>query len=133
MRSSRNQAGFTLIELIITASFVAAASAAIVSIFITVGKINKQSRNMAIVTALAQEKIEVYRDGGYAALAIGSPTEDFSSKLPANLGSPKSAVTNVSLAQSGLKKVDIMITYTEEGRPKHIQLTTLMAEKGINR
>lgn len=133
MRHLRSQSGFTLVELIITATFVAAASAAIVGIFITVNTLNKHARNMAVATALAEKKIETYRDGGYAALPVGSPAENFSSELPANFGSPKSAVANVSETTPGLKRVDVIITYTEDSQPKNISISTLMAERGINR
>jgi type II secretory pathway pseudopilin PulG len=133
MRYLRSQNGFTLVELIVTATYVAAASAAIIGIFITVGKMNRYSRNMTTATALAEQKIEVYRDAGYAAIPVGSPAEDFSSQLPANFGSPKAAVANVTESPVGLKKVDVVITYTDDGRPKKVELTTLVAQKGIDR
>jgi type II secretory pathway pseudopilin PulG len=129
----KNQEGFTLVELVVTAVFVAAASAAIIGIFIVTGKLARQSRNLAVATALAEQKIEVYRDAGYAALPTGTPAEDFSGSLPANFGGPKSAVTNVSLPHAGLKQVDVVILYTEDKRPKQVRLTTLIAQRGINR
>lgn len=133
MHILRSEKGFTLVELVVTATFVAITSAAIVDIFITVGKLNKEARNLAVATALAQQKLEVYRDSGYAAIPTGSPAVDFTSSLPANFGSPKSAVANVTTPQAGLKKVDIVISYQEGGVPKHVQISTLMAQRGINR
>src|SRR3954466_6880310 len=75
MDVSRNQQGFTLIEVVITAVFVTAASAAIISVFITIGRMNKEARNMETATALAQQKIETYRNMGYSAIPTGAPAE----------------------------------------------------------
>lgn len=128
-----NQRGFTLVELVVTATLVAVASMAIIGIFITIGTLNRQSRNLAVATAIAEQKVETYRDAGYAAIPVGNPGEDFSSMLPTNFGNPKSAVANVTVVSPGLKRVDILINYTEGGTPKKVQTTTLMAERGINR
>ncbi len=128
-----NERGFTLVELIVTATYVAAASAAIIGIFIAVGTLNRHSRNLAVATALAEQKMETYRDAGYAAIPTGSPAENFSSSLPSNFGSPKSALANVTIVQPGLKQVDVILSYTEDGRPKTVRLRTLMAQRGINR
>lgn len=122
-----------MVELIITATFVAAASAAIVAIFITVNKLNKQARNLAVVTALAEQKIEIYRNGAYSAIPLGTPAETFTSSLPSNLGSPKSAVTNVSETTPGLKQVDVLITWKEDGVTKNVQLSTIVGQRGIDR
>jgi type II secretory pathway pseudopilin PulG len=133
MHHLHRQDGFTLVELVVTATFVAMASAAIIGVFITVGKMNKQSRNLAVVAALAEGKLESYRNAGYTAAATGSPSETFTSQLPANLGSPKSAIVNVNTPSTGLKQIDVVITYTDDGKQKKVQLSTLMAQRGINR
>lgn len=122
-----------MVELIITATFVAAASAAIVGIFITVNKLNKQARNLAIVTAIAQQKIETYRNGAYSAIPTGTPAETFTSSLPANLGSPKAAITNVGGSTAGIKTVDVQINWQEDGVTKHVQISTIIAQRGIDR
>ncbi len=125
--------GFTLIEVVVTATFVSAVLLAIVGVFIMVGKLNRQARNLAIATQLAQEKVEVYRNTPFDSIPLGTPAEDFSSSLPSNFGSPKSAVANISQLQAGLIQVDIAITYREEGAPKNVQVTTLIAERGLNK
>lgn len=133
MRHLDSESGFTLVELIITATFVAAASAAIIGIFITVNKLNKQSRNLAVVTGIAEQKIESYRNGAYSAIPTGTPAEDFTSSLPTNLGSPKSATTNISESTAGLKTVDVIITWKEDGLTKNVRLSTVVAQRGIDR
>jgi type II secretory pathway pseudopilin PulG len=125
--------GFTLVEVVVTAAFTATAIAAIIGIFITVGKLNKQARNLAVATQIAQQKLETYRNKAYPAVAIGTPAETFTSELPANFGSPKAATATVAEIESGLKKVDINITYTDDRRLKHVDITTYITERGIDR
>ncbi len=128
-----NQTGFTLIEVLVTVTFIAIASAAIIEIFISVERLNRQARNYTIVTQLAQQKVESYRN-----LAFGNipASEDFTTSLPGNLGSPKSATTSfedLTPAKSGLKQLNIAIYYTEGNTRKDIQVTTLITERGIDR
>ncbi|HSH31779.1 MAG TPA: type II secretion system protein [Candidatus Saccharimonadales bacterium] len=129
----REESGFTLVELIITATFVAIALVAIVEAFVTVDKLNRQARNLAIATQLAQQKVESSRNLGYAAIPA---SEDFSSTLPANFGSPKQATTefaDLTPAEPGLKRLNIVIYYHEGSVRKDVQVSTLVAERGINR
>lgn len=127
------QNGFTLVELIITATFVAAASAAIVGIFITIEHLNRESRNLTIATQIAQQKLETYRNANYNSIAVTPPADDFSGMLPANFGTPKSALVTVTETTPGLKKVDIAISYTENKVPKKVQISTYIAQRGIDR
>jgi type II secretory pathway pseudopilin PulG len=129
----KSQSGFTLVELVITATYVAAATAAIVGIFIVIGKLSKQSRNLAVATALAEQEVEKWRNSPYTAIPIGTPADDFSSSLPANFGSPKSALANITESPTGIKNVDVVVTYYDDNRPKKIELTTLIGQRGIDR
>jgi type II secretory pathway pseudopilin PulG len=133
MVTPKKSGGFTIIEVIVTATFVATVLIAISGVFIMVGKLNRQSRNLAIATALAEQKLEVYRNDAFSSIPVGSPAETFTASLPANFGSPKSAVVNVTTVSAGLEQVDIKIAYTEEGTPKNVQVTTLIAEQGLNK
>ncbi len=129
----KKQHGFTLIEVVVTATFVATVLIAIAGVFIMVGRLNRQARNLAIATQLAQQKLEIYRNTPYDSLPTGSPADDFSSLLPSNFGSPKSAIANVTELQPGLMQIDIQIAYREENTQKNVQVTTLVAERGINK
>ncbi len=131
----RHEKGFTLVELIVTATVVTIASLAIMTIFLVTAKLNKHARNMAVATALATQKLETYRDAGFSAIPTGAPAETFTNLLPANFGNPKSAVANVAVdpTKPGLKQVDIIISYFDDKQLKKIQVSTIVAQRGINR
>lgn len=126
-------AGFTLIELIVTAAFTATMAVIIVEVFVNVGKTIRLSRNLAIATQLAQQQIEIDRNAGYTAIPA---SQDFSSQLPANFGSPKSATatfSDLSPIQAGIKELDIAITWYDAGVQKNVQVSTLITHQGIDR
>ncbi len=127
------ESGFTLIELVVTATFVATIATIAVEVFVSVGKINRLARNLSVATQLAQQKIEIDRNAGYNAIPA---TEDFSSVLPANFGAPKSATatfSDMSPIQPGLKQLDITITWKDAGNIKKVKVSTLITQRGIDR
>lgn len=128
-----DQSGFTLIELIVTASFVASLAILTVEVFISVGKTNRLARNLSIATQLAQQKIEMDRNAGYNAIPA---SENFSSLLPTNFGAPKSAIatfSDLSPVQPGLKQLDVIVSWKDSGNIKTVKVTTLVTQRGIDR
>lgn len=132
-RYLNQQSGFTLVELVITATFVAAAVTAIVGLFIAVNSLSRQSRNLSTVTALVEQRIETYRNKPFAAIATGSPAETFTNALPAEIKGPRTAVVNVTQPQTDLMRIDVVVTYYEGKKQKRVEMTTLIARSGINR
>ncbi len=128
-----NQRGFTLIEVIITATLVAIAASAIVGLFVVIGGLNRQSRDLAIATQQLQIKLESYRNQTYNAIPTGSPAETFTAALPTDLDTPRSAIVNVTESPVGLKLVDIQISYTEGNATKKVQAQTYISQHGVGR
>lgn len=127
------EGGFTLIELVVTVTFVAAMCVTIVEVFVTIGKLNRQARNYAIAIELAQQKMETDRNLGYSAIPA---SENFSASLPSYFGSPKSATATFAdlyPADLGIKQLDIAISYTDAGQTKRVNVSTLIAQTGIDR
>jgi type II secretory pathway pseudopilin PulG len=127
------EAGFTFIELVVTATMIAVATTAIVSIFIAVGIQNRQAKNLAIATQQLQIKLETYRNQTYSAVPIGSPAEDFTASLPLDLASPRSAIVRVTENPAGLKLVEIEISYTDGKVTKRVQSSSYVALHGVGR
>ncbi|MBW3538229.1 type II secretion system GspH family protein [Candidatus Parcubacteria bacterium] len=133
VRLTKDESGFTLIELIITVTFVTIALVAIVEAFITVDKLNRQARNLAIATQLAGRQVEAARNLGFEAIPA---SQSFTAELPDNFGAPKSGsaeFVDLSPAEPGLKRLNVVIYYHEGGIRKDVQLSTLITERGINR
>lgn len=132
MKHWQNSAGFTLVEVIVTAAFVATASVAIIEVFVAIGGLNRQARDMAAVTQVAQSEVEDYRNTPFDNIASNP---DFTSALPANIAGPKTAtatITDLDPTNHNLKQLDVAISYTEGGVHKDVQVTTLITRRGID-
>jgi len=127
------QSGFTLIEFIIAATLLATIVVAVATTLDSIKAINFSANNLTIATEAAQQQLELYRNTPYNQITIG--TQNISSSLNAypSLKSPRSAtavVTQVNAA--GIKQIDIAISYTGSGGTKRVQVSTQVANKGLN-
>lgn len=131
MRAAKNQQGFTLIELVVTITFLGIAVGAVISTFALINRLSARARNLTGATQLAQQKIENYRNLSYSAIPAG--TQDFSTELPGYLESPKAGSIQISEQEPGLKKLEVVVSYHEKGQPREARVATYVTERGINR
>jgi prepilin-type N-terminal cleavage/methylation domain-containing protein len=128
-----SQKGFTLLEVVVTTVVMGVAFIVVGQMFIMIDVVNRESRNYIIASEYAQLKMEHYRNAGYNAIPASL---DFSTTLPPQLNSPRSGTltfTDTTPISSGLKQLNIIISYQEGNRTKQVQLTTLVAQRGIDR
>jgi prepilin-type N-terminal cleavage/methylation domain-containing protein len=127
----RSQSGFTIVELA-TAIVVMGIIIPAVSIALTnLAVVNHQARDQALANFIAQNKVESLRSIGFNALNAG--TTDFSASLPNIMGSPKSAsytITN-DTPTTGVKQIDISISYTEYKKTRNLSYRTYVSELGV--
>ena len=126
---SSDQSGFTLVELLVTVlvSVVLIGGLSIIvnnNVFLT-----ERGRDMVISNSYAENKIEELRSQGYLALTNG--TTDVTSELPDELNTPRSASVIVTDVSTGLKLVNLTITYNEQGRSITQDYKTYIGELGV--
>lgn len=127
-----SQSGFTMIEVVVTTILIGFMFIALSESIAGVQTLNRQARNYLSANEYAQHRMEYYRNAGYNAIPA---SEDFTSSLPGELGTPRSGLmtfTDLSPAIASLKKLDITISY-KDGAIRTIQLSTLVAQRGIDR
>lgn len=121
--------GFTLVELlvaiVVSTVLVGATALAITNLV----ALNGRARSLALSNASAQNKVEELRSAGYLSLSNG--TYNFTSELPAGLKAPRVAEYTVSDVSTGLKQIDIAITYNDEGQPRTVNYATYIGELGV--
>ena len=126
---SKHQKGFTIVELVVTiviAGFIIPAVAVALS---QLAVINHRARDLALATTLTQNKVETLRSNGYN--SINNGTTDFSTELPSSMGSPKSASYTVTTPRTGVKQVDINISFTEYKSTRSLTFRTYISELGV--
>lgn len=122
-------AGFTVVELVVTiviAGFIVPAVAIALN---NLTVINKQARDQVLANMLAQNKVETLRSLGFNSVNTG--TVSFTSDLPNTFGSPKSASYTVTEPQTGVKQIDVNISYTEYKTTKNVTYRTYLGELGV--
>lgn len=125
----QKQAGFTIVELLVTIAIVGITTASLSSLFISIQNVQKQTTYVDTATRAAQREIETLRNDNYASLTPGQ-TIDFTSQLPAVL--PK-ASGNVQISQpaTDLRRVDVTVSYTANGSQHNVMLSSLIGVIGI--
>ena len=122
-------AGFTIVELIVTIVIMGVIIPAVAIALTNLTVVDYQARDLALANFIAQNKVETLRSAGYNSLSNG--TQSFSSQLPNTMGSPKSASYAVSTPITGVKQIDVTISYTEYKKTKSIAYRTYVSELGV--
>ena len=125
----KNQAGFTIVELLVTIVIIGLTTASLSSLFISIRHVQQQTGYIDEATRAAQREIETLRNDNYASLTPGQ-TIDFSSHLPSSLPNGSGSVV-VSQLENDLRRVDVTVSYTAEGTQKNITLSSLIGVIGI--
>lgn len=127
MKKSEN--GFTIIELLIAIAVVGILVPTLIGFVNTLNRFNDRARDMAIVNALVENKVESLRSIGFSGVNNGSTS--FSSELPNTIGSPKSATYTVTTPVAGMRQIDISVSYNDHGTTQTTTYRTYIGELGV--
>ncbi len=120
--------GFTVVELIVTIVVCAILVIAVNSVVVSHVFIVQKGRDAAISNAFSEAKIESLRSGGY--LSLNNGTVNITSELPDELSAPRSANLAISDHSPGMKQINLVITYNEQGTARTSTYQTLIGELG---
>ena len=123
------QHGFTLVELLVGITLIGIVFVSSYSVLNTIIILNQRSRNLSLVTHAAEAKAEDLRSQGYAVLTNG--TADFTNELSADISNPKTATVIISEPITGIKDVDILISYNDAGEDQNLRFKTQIGELGV--
>ena len=128
-KNTHSQAGFTIVELLITIILLALAVPVLGSLVSMLSGVNDRARDLALIHALAENKIESLRSAGFGNLALG--TTSFTSELPSSIATPRSAQYVVTSVSTPLKQVQITISYNDHGQTRTLNYRTYIGELGV--
>lgn len=129
-RQDSQQAGFTLVEIMVTLVVLSIVIAAIAGLFYNMQITEVRSQRLDLAQRAARSQIEVLRNSGYSNLTPGS-TIDFTSSLPAALPAGKKGTVTVSEPLPELRRVDVTITYMDYKIPQNVTLSSDIGVIGI--
>lgn len=123
--------GFTIVELVVAIVFLGMVSLGISGLYVSISNIQRQSQYTATANRAAQAEIETLRNSNYNQLTAGQ-TITFTNQLPAGLPQATGTVI-VSEPQTGLKRVDVTVSYKPGTQQKNITLSSLIGVIGITK
>lgn len=127
--AKKTEQGFTIIELLVTIAVVGILVPTLAGFVNTLNRFNDRARDLTLVNSLAENKIESLRSIGYSGVSTG--TTSFDSELPATLGSPRSASYTVTAPHTGIKQIDLTISFNDHGTTQTVDYRTFVGELGV--
>ena len=123
------QAGFTVVELLVAIAVVGILVPTLIGFVTTLNRFNDRTRDLTLVTSMAENKIEGLRSIGYSGVNDGNYS--FTNELPPTLSSPKSASYTVTTPTAGMKQVDLAISFNDHGTTQTVNYRTYIGELGV--
>lgn len=129
-RVKPNEAGFTLIELMVTIIVLGIVISSLGGLYYLMQETEVRSQQFDLAVRAARSEIEDLRNNGYSSLTPGS-TINFTSNLPSQLPSDRQGTVAVSQPTTGLRRIDVTITYTSYTLPQTVELSSDIGIVGL--
>jgi type II secretory pathway pseudopilin PulG len=123
------EGGMTIVELVVAIVVSAVVIGSLSQVVTSNLHLSQRGRFLNLTNAYVEAKVESLRNNGYNSLPTG--TTSLSSEMPSDLPSSKSGSMTVTIPQTGLKKVDITVSYKDQGKPYTYNYTTYVGELGV--
>lgn len=121
--------GFTIVELLVT-MIVGGLLAGSVALFLGLHvHVAQRGRDVSVTNSFVENKVESLRSAGFLALTNG--TTDITNEMPSELNRPRSASLEISDESAAIKRVDISVTYSDQGTPRTYTYSTFIGELGV--
>jgi len=128
-RRLASNGGFTIVELVVAIVIAGFILPAVALALTSLAATDYQARDLSLANMISQNKVEYLRSIGYNSVSTGTTT--FTAELPASMGKPKSANYTVSTPTTGIKQVDITISFTEYKKTRTVTYRTYISELGV--
>lgn len=124
-----SQSGFTLVELLVAIAVGGIVTLSLTQVVTGYLTLSQRGRYLNVANAYVEAKVEALRNQGYNAVNTG--TTDLSGELPDHLPPQSSGTMVVTDQGDGIKKVDLSVTYKDQGEPITYSYATYLGELGV--
>lgn len=126
-----DESGFSLVELLAAIIVLGIVAGSITAIFGGIQRVQTATNYHETATRSAQREIEVLRNNNYGSLTPGVNI-DFTSSLPSTLPNEKTGTVVVTEPVSGLRRVDVTVSYKHGEKTHNVRLSSMIGEIGIS-
>jgi len=128
-RKQIDQAGLTLVELVVTIAVAAIVIVALNAIVTSYLHVSQRGRYLNLANSFVEGEFEALRNQGYNSISTG--TSSLTSQLPTQLPPSRNSSMTVSSPSAGLKQIDITVSYQDQGQTNSYAYTTYIGELGV--
>lgn len=121
--------GFTLVELLVAIAVGAIVTASLSQVVTSYVHVAQRGRYLNLANSYVEAKAETLRNTGYNGISLG--TTNLTSELPSQLPLSRSASMTITSPSSGLKQIDITVSYNDQGQNVSFGYTTYIGELGV--
>lgn len=122
--------GFSIIELLIVIAVFGISAGSIITLFTSIQGSQRRSEDLETARYAAELKIESMRNSNYNNLVPGESI-DFTNELSADLPGPRTGTVVVSEPESGLRRVDVLVSYNNGPNQREVRLSSVIGAIGI--
>jgi prepilin-type N-terminal cleavage/methylation domain-containing protein len=127
-RHRLNSKGLTIVELLVAIAVAAIVTGSLSQVVTSYVHIAQRGRYLNLANAYVEAKVESLRNTGYSGLNTG--TVSLTSELPSQLPPGRTASMTVTSPSTGIKQVDITVSYKDQGNLSY-SYTTYIGELGV--
>ena len=129
MSGSRNNRGFTLVEIMIAVFILVVALLGLISVTVMVIKGNSFSKTMTTATTLAKDKMEEMKNLGYSDTPSSdtTTTEDYNS-ITDYPTYKRATEIDVDSPAAGMKTVKVTVEWSWQGATRNVTLQSIVAQ-----
>ena len=129
MKRKLSSDGFTLVEILVAMVVAAIVVGSLSQVVTSYVHVSSRGRYLNLANSYVEAKIEALRNDGFNALSTGttSLTGELSTQLPPS----RSASMVVTIPITGIKQVDITVSYKDNGQTNSYGYTTYLGELGV--
>lgn len=128
-RNKKSKAGFTIVEVLVALAVGGIMIGTLSRVVSGYTLVAQRGRHLNNANAFVEAKVEEIRNNGYNSLPLG--TTDLTSQLPSKLPPSRSGAMTVSSSITGLKQIDINVSYKDQGQVASQAYTTYIGELGV--
>ena len=121
--------GYTIVELLVAIIVGGVIVGAAQVLVVSHSHLAQRTRDVTVANAYTEKKIESLRSAGYLTLSDG--TTNLTSELPLELKAPRSGTLTISSQTASIKRLNLSLTYNDQGVPRTYQYTTYIGELGV--
>lgn len=127
--NSSDSDGFTIVEILVSIAVAGVVIVSLSQVVTTYVHLAQRGRYLNLANSFVEAKIESLRNRGFNSLTPG--TTNLLSELTVQLPPARSASMIVGNPSGGLKRVDITVSFPDQGQMRTYSYTTYIGEIGV--